>query len=298
MEAARILAKIAVELARAVKQREERGGAGAIEPRVLASGDGWSVADVVCTCGPRDRPFEERHTRYAIAIVLAGSFEYRSPFGRAVMTPGSLMLGNHDQPYECRHEHGDGDRCVGFRFDPEWLDGGSFRTGRLPAISALSPLIARAATGALGANIDWETLAIELAGAALDLASKESIDWTGGTRGVARAIRAIDRDPDASLTIEALARQAGLSPFHFLRTFQLQTGVTPHQYILRARLREAAVLLRSESKVLDVAYDCGFGDVSNFNRTFRREFGMSPREWRRSYSAFSSARAAVPEAVH
>jgi AraC family transcriptional regulator len=74
-----------------------------------------------------------------------------------------------------------------------------------------------------------------------------------------------------------------LSPYHFLRTFESLTGVTPHQYVLRTRLREAASRLAAETgRVLDVALDCGFGDVSNFNRAFRAEFGASPRQYRMS----------------
>ena len=62
----------------------------------------------------------------------------------------------------------------------------------------------------------------------------------------------------------------------------LSTGMTPHQYIVRARLREAALRLAAErAPVLDIAFDCGFGDVSNFNRSFRAEFGISPRAYRR-----------------
>jgi len=54
---------------------------------------------------------------------------------------------------------------------------------------------------------------------------------------------------------------------------------------LRTRLREAALRLASESdKILDVALDSGFGDVSNFNRAFRSEFGMSPRAFRAQHN--------------
>jgi AraC family transcriptional regulator len=67
-----------------------------------------------------------------------------------------------------------------------------------------------------------------------------------------------------------------------LRTFSAITGTTPHQYILRARLRRAAVRVRAEdTRILDIALDCGFDDLSNFNRAFRAEFGTSPLRYRR-----------------
>jgi AraC-like DNA-binding protein len=78
-----------------------------------------------------------------------------------------------------------------------------------------------------------------------------------------------------------MALEAGLSPYHFLRTFDRVTGVTPHQYVLRARVREAALrVVGGDDKIVDIALDCGFGDLSNFNRAFRAEFGLSPRAYR------------------
>jgi AraC family transcriptional regulator len=98
---------------------------------------------------------------------------------------------------------------------------------------------------------------------------------------VTRTVRMIERHPDTRLTLGSLAREAGLSRYHFLRTFERLTGVTPHKYVLRARLREAAMRLAAEpARVLDIAFDSGFGDVSNFNHAFRAEFGVSPRVYR------------------
>jgi len=61
---------------------------------VLASGSGWRVQDVVCTFGPHDRPFAERHHGVCVAAVTEGTFQYRSTLGSAVLAPGALLLGN------------------------------------------------------------------------------------------------------------------------------------------------------------------------------------------------------------
>jgi AraC family transcriptional regulator len=290
------LAEIAAELNQALARRHEHGLAGRTSPRIIAAGDSWTVADVMCTCGPADRTFEEKHARYAIAIVVAGSFEYRSATGHALMTPGSLMLGNSGQCFECGHAHGEGDRCVSFwyatdQFDRLAADIGfrgatRFTVPRLPALRALSPLITRAALG-LGSPsaTSWEALSIAIAASALRLSAGMPSDRRASPLNaearVTHAVRAIDRHPAGAWTLARLASAARLSPYHFLRTFTHLTGVTPHQYVRRARLRDAAVrLVRESGSVLDVALDCGFGDVSNFTRAFRIEFGASPGRYR------------------
>ena len=290
------MAKIAVELDQALARRREDGTSGRTTSRVMARGGGWTVADVVCTHGPNDRPYEERHTHPTIAIVVAGSFQYRCPAGYSVMTPGSVMLGSPERSFQCSHQHGEGDRCISFWYTADDFErlaadagvrgGQAFPVAALPAARRLSPLIARASAGALGTpGVSWEELAVGLAVGTIRLAAglssdRRALPLNAETR-VTRTVRAIDRRPDAALSLGTLAGEAGLSPYHFLRTFERLTGLTPHQYVRRARLREAATRLLTESgKVLDVALDCGFGDVSNFNRAFRAEFGVSPRVFR------------------
>jgi len=290
------LAKIAIELQRALARRAITGGPGNPTTRVLAQGDGWTVEDVVCTSGPQDRRFEEQHSQVRIAIVAAGTFQYRSEAGRELMTPGSLLLGTRGRYFECGHEHGAGDRCLSFGYAPDYFeqlaaDAGSggrtdFALLRLPPVRDLSPLIARACAGVTGSmDVPWEELSVQLAAQTVQLSRNllpnRCAAPPAAAARVTRAVRAIERRPDAGLALGSLAQEAGLSPFHFLRTFERLTGLTPHQYVLRARLREAARRLAVEpGKVLDIALDCGFGDVSNFNRAFRAEFGVSPRAYR------------------
>jgi len=265
---------------------------------MLARGPGWSVADIVCTSGPDDRPFEEQHSSHAIALVVAGSFQYRSSIGHAILTPGAAMLCRSGVCYECGHEHNEGDRCVSFWYAPEFfaqlIEQSRGRSGvrgferpHLPPSRETARLAALAASGASGTPVPWHEIALGLALVAFEAASTSRTSMKSlppnATAQVTRAVRRIEQHPDDSLTLDELARDAGLSPFHFLRTFEQLTGVTPHQYVLRTRLREAALRLSERSgRITDLAFDVGFGDVSNFNHAFRAEFGESPRAYRGS----------------
>ena len=289
------MAKIAVELEKAMAQRAEEGRRGGIAGRVLARGAGWVVEDLVCTCGPRDRAFEEQHQQASVAVVVAGSFQYRSGKACELMTPGTVLLGNAGQWFECGHEHGNGDRCVSFHYSPEYFERIAAVAGvrklefgglRIPAVREVSGLVARVCRGIAGlSEMNWEELAVQLGARALELANdakQPNEDAAASTLArVTRSVRAIER-AEGALSLAVMARVAGLSPYHFLRTFERLTGVTPHRYVRRMRLREAAVrLTREKAKVLDIAFDCGFGDVSNFNRAFLEEYGMSPRRYRK-----------------
>jgi AraC family transcriptional regulator len=292
------LGKIAVELEQALARRAAAGGPGRAAGRPLASGTGWSVDDVLCTFGPADRPFVERHSAVSIGVVLAGTFQYRSTLGRETLTPGSILLCPSGHDFECGHEHGAGDRCVAFRYAPEHFDRLAadhriprgqrrFHTPRVPPVRAAAALVARIAHGVTAAErVAWEEVAIEVAATAVRLANGVPADRSSANAGlmarVSEGVRCIERDPGAGWSLSRLAADAGLSSFYYLRAFRQVTGVTPHQFILRARLRQAAArLAREGTKVIDIALDAGFGDVSNFNRAFRAEFGHAPLAYRR-----------------
>jgi len=297
-----VLAKIAAGTAAAVRDRQRRGAPGAAVATSLARGTGWSVSDVVCTCGPADRVFEEAHTQPSVSVVLSGTFQYRSRNGRELMSAGSLLLGSPGDSYECDHEHAVGDRCVAFHYSTAYLEliaadlhgpnvRASFGATRLPPARELSGAVARTAV-ALGnpERAAWGELAVRVAAAALSFAhggaARRGTPPGAVIRRVTEQVRAIELDPSMNASLDSLAAAAGLSPFAYLRTFEYLTGATPHQLLLRARLRRAAVRLETEaSKVIDVALSSGFGDVSNFNKAFRAEFGATPTAYRRALTS-------------
>jgi AraC family transcriptional regulator len=292
------LAEIAIELNRALEARDRLGYDGSTHTRVLAHGAGWRVADVVCTCGPDDHAYEEQHTQSAAAFVVAGMFELRSSNGRTLMTPGATILGNPGERFECSHSHRRGDRCISFWYSEEYLDrmlrdvtasriSPTFVVNAVPPISETATLVAHVVR-AVGTDVaPWDELAACTAAQMLQVSRRSP--WMPSSLSrraesqIADAVHLIESAPGAAPSLEGLARQAGMSPFHFLRVFTALSGVTPHQYVRRAKLRRAAVrLLGEHTRIIDIALDSGFGDVSNFNRVFRSEFGRSPREFRRS----------------
>ncbi len=254
------------------------------------------VSDHACTFGPEARPFEERHATYNIAIVYEGTFQYRAGRSPVTLIPGSVMLGNIGQSYLCSHEHGRGDRCVSLAFSPEALQdvarssgarGDGFRHATLPA-SARHFAFARTLLGG-GDPLppSAEEVARLLAAGIMRSQSDRPraavpITWAEQRRAVA-ACRLIEARAGEPLSLADLAAHAGLSPFHFLRSFKRAVGVTPHQYLVQTRLgRAVTMLLDTELPVIDVAYDAGFADLANFNRSFRQALGCTPREMRRS----------------
>jgi AraC family transcriptional regulator len=271
--------------------------------RLLASGPGWRVSDVVCTAGPLDPSLEERHDAACIAAVTHGTFQYRSAQGVAVLAAGALLLGNAGHCFECGHEHGTGDRCLAFHFAPDHLETivaalpsvrrTNFTMPCLPPLPLVLPLVAAAETARDEDDAaELEELALRLAGAVAAVAGEVLVACEPSRRDqrrITQALRRIEADFRERLTLTELAREAAMSPYHFLRTFRELVGMTPHQFVLRTRLNRAAVWLRgSQESISAVALDAGFDDLSTFNRRFRRVMGVSPSTYRARRRATAS----------
>jgi len=252
-----------------------------------------SVSDYRCEMGPGDKPFVERHDGFSVSYVRKGSFGYLSRGASHELIAGSLLVGHPGEEYMCTHDHVHGDECLSFYFAPELVDaiGGRtdlWRTGCVPPLSelmVLGELGQAAADGATSVGLD--EVGILLAARFVEAASgRHSSRPKGTARDRGRAVEAalrIDEGSSEPLDLETVASEAGLSPYHFLRLFAGVLGVTPHQYLIRSRLRRAARLLADDSRsITDVAFDVGFGDLSNFVRTFHRAAGVSPRTFRKA----------------
>ena len=262
--------------------------------QALARGLDWAVWEVNCNLGPRDRPYEERHAFTSIAAVLRGTFHYRSSHGSDLLYPGSFLLGNAGACFECGHEHGTGDHCIAFGFEPALFEeiaascGGTskyrFKAARLPSSPSMTAALAAAAALRAGAQAA-EELAIGLAERVIRATSAfipgAASPSARDLRRISDALRFVDEHYDEPLDLERLAAIAHMSRYHFLRTFRKVVASTPHRYLLNVRLRRAAERLRgSDESVASIASQAGFGDLSTLYQHFRRAFGHPPHEHR------------------
>jgi AraC-like DNA-binding protein len=253
-----------------------------------------TAIDYRCDAGPHETPYTEVHRRFSIAYVRRGSFCYRYRGETHELVAGSLLVGHAGDEFVCTHEHhGGGDECLSFQCSPELVEGLGTRAKAwhhgaippLPSLVVLGELAQAAAEGRSDVALDEAGLLLvhrfaEVAGEREPgIAPVRARDRR---RAVEAALR-IDAAAHEAIDLDGAAREAGLSAFHFLRVFASVLGVTPHQYLIRSRLRRAARLLADEARpISEIAFDVGFGDLSNFVRTFRRAAGVSPRGFRRA----------------
>lgn len=103
-----------------------------------------------------------------------------------------------------------------------------------------------------------------------------------------RVVDYIEKHLDHNLTLEELAAVASFSKYHFHRIFYSMTGETLFQFIQRIRIEKAATLLAVDpsKSVTEIAYECGFTNVSSFARSFKNTFGVSASAWRAAKSDF------------
>jgi AraC family transcriptional regulator len=105
------------------------------------------------------------------------------------------------------------------------------------------------------------------------------MDWQ---QRMESALNLIEEHLTDEIDVERVAREANCSPFHFMRMFDVVTGVGPAEYIRRRRLSQAAIDLASgDDRIIDIALRYGYDSPDSFTRAFKREYGCSPSEARK-----------------
>jgi AraC-like DNA-binding protein len=252
-----------------------------------------TVSDFRCSAGPADTPFAEQHRCHSVSYVRKGSFGCRTRGRFFELVAGSVLVGHSGDEYICSHDHVCGDECLSFFLGPELVETIGDRAGiwqigsapPLPELMVLGELAQAAADGR--SDIGLDEIGQLFASRFVEVVSgRREKSPAASARDRRRAVETalwLDAHSHQEIDLEQTAAQAGISPFHFLRLFSGVLGVTPHQYLVRSRLRHAARLLADDDiSITDIAYDVGFGDLSNFVRTFHRAAGISPLRFRQA----------------
>jgi AraC-like DNA-binding protein len=252
-----------------------------------------SATEFRCTAVPGEKPFAEQYHAHSISYVRKGSFGCHCRGRFHELVTGAILVGHPGDEYTCTHDHVGGDVCLSFYLHPELVQaiGDSravWQIGSVPPLPELMVLGELAQTAADGnSDIGLDEAGHLLASRFIEMVSgRAARPVTAGLRDRRRAVEAalwIDAHSQGDIGLEDAANQAGISTFHFLRLFSEILGVTPHQYLVRSRLRHAARRLADDdSPITAIAYDVGFGDLSNFVRTFHRAAGVSPHAFRKA----------------
>jgi AraC-like DNA-binding protein len=235
------------------------------------------------------------HETYVVGVQLAGCNAYQSRGARRYAAAGDLCLLNPGDV----HDGG------------AYGDSFSYRMS-YPSVALLSEILADATGKNRAAPLFFrETLVRDAEVAAWFRAAHEKFE-SGGDRLAADAclvaayglllLRHADACAPARLGQEApsierarhylnahfareielrkVAEVARLSPFHFLRAFRRETGLTPHAYLTNRRVNAARNLLGRGDPLADVALACGFFDQSHLSRVFKAHTGVTPGAYR------------------
>jgi AraC-like DNA-binding protein len=237
-------------------------------------------------------PERERATEYRVAFVEVGSFRVRTSGTWRKVTTDSLLVTSPSLEFSCAHdEEHPSDSCLSLAYSDEAIE-----SARSEVV--LSPVHLRRLTNrhaylrhklqrcAPGDEARVEALAGALLGslaaptARTPLYRADRLAWYA--RRIERAKHMIEASYAEPLSLSMLARDAGMSLFHFARIFAELEGRPPHRVLTDVRLAHAAARLRDGAGVTETCFAVGFGSLSHFVTAFRRRYGVRPSEFRRS----------------
>ena len=235
-------------------------------------------------------PERERAATHAISFVETGSFRVKAGGEWREVTSRHLFVANKGLEFSCAHEtEYPDDCCLSLRFSDEAIE--SLRGQGVPtAGTPIVPLTNRRAylklrLGDATAGGD-DARAEAMAGALYwslsadtteqSLFRAHQLSWYAAR--IDRANELIETQYGEPLSISQMARDAGMSVYHFARVFNELEGQPPHRRLLDVRLAEAQRRRREGATVTEACYGVGFGSLSHFVSTYRRHFGIRPSD--------------------
>jgi AraC-like DNA-binding protein len=235
-------------------------------------------------------PESEQTEQNVVTFIERGAFELIEDRKSWLFSPGDVLVSSPGLMRRYRHfELCPDDICLSVTFEPEVLDDALGKLARNTSPPKVSASIASnfAFRWVIEALHSKDQLGIESAAfhcaVVLGPHRWQHPPRLSGVSARTRKIRAVctsilDR-LEENLSLSLLAGEAGMSPFYFARVFSELVGEPPHRYLVRARLQNAARLLRAGAPVTQAAVKSGFADVNHFSKTFHRRYGVAPSRY-------------------
>ena len=280
--------------------------------RLVTASDGWKNLLVRIYAEPRvaNSVIYPAVAEPRIVRILSGAsvVEEREPGGpwlRTHVQAGDFFLTASQSPYEVRwraigpeqlrtmhlylglpvFNHAMEEVFHDNQGEMELRDVSGFQDGFLVAL--LEGLHKELLSRSRGSSLFVEGIAQSLAGHLVrTYADETTSEYKGGLPGFRlRKVRDLMVNHlEDEFSLIRLAREAGMSEFHFSRAFKRTTGFKPSQYFINLRMERARRLLRETNRsVIEIGLNVGYTSPSHFTRTFHREVGISPSRYRRSY---------------
>ena len=257
-----------------------------------------SVWDVVCPGNIRHENDEERTQETHIVFPYRGLFVKHVGDAEIIADPNQVLFFNGDEPYRVSHPLEGGDRCISIGVGTEALQqlaspnflqiNGhvSFSLPRMRIDARTQAMLARlrySLDRGLLETLEAETLALALLERALrGKGSHAAISSPGRQKTVDRAKLVLASDLGRRWTLAQIAAAVGVSAVYLTQMFQQVEGLPLYRYQLQLRLARALDLLGDDSDLTGVALDLGFSSYSHFSCAFKKAYGLTPFEFRRS----------------
>lgn len=270
----------------------------AAEERLVAQTAGVRILDAATSRRPDGRPIHSLHGAACAIIIRKGVLLYTARGCTHLVGPGGIIVGERGEAYRIHLAFGPRVQQTVFRYldaradaaeapsSPDLGGRGSPVLPPCPRLEALHRLAWKAAVHTESGN-DLATVVRLLSTLiARELAPIRPIAQgrpahSPAYQRVSKAIHVVHERLRQTLSLVDLAAAAELSEFHFLRVFSAVLGLTPHQYLMRMRVRRAlALIVETSLTEAAIAAATGWGSASHLTRTFHRQIGCTPAFFR------------------
>jgi AraC-like DNA-binding protein len=255
----------------------------------------------------RDISFPKHaHETYSVGAVLSGGTRLWARGRERRIAEGCLALFAPGEVHSCNPEHPDWAYYM-FHVRPDWLEALARDMAGTPTVGETTirfpQVVVRDAElvdalRRLALSVAEQAELLERQSRAVDAfglllarhgeVGRADTDAAGERRAVCRVREILSENFADKLTLEDLAREAALSPYHLLRVFRESTGLTPHAWRTQRRISHARDLLAQGVPLARAAQETGFADQSHFSKAFKQYVGVTPGGYLREASAQSN----------